>query len=478
MARSDLDPDTDQAPEPPDDQSPDDARPDSRLATARRLLRKRTLWFVGVVFTAIIGIVVSWNLDAIKTWWSAREPLDIVVTQYATHGPGWSMVVPDPSRLPANIEEINDCDTLQDVGLAAGGLSISEADQQFLLTGHAQDGVTIRDLRAVVDSRQAPVNGALLECPTAGEVRPMDVQFTFGDGVDSAEAQIRDPNGRNSEEFNQGLVVDVKQNEPVTFKVATQLPAQSVSWHIEADIRVGGTDRTIRIDNHGNDFVSGGTIDYNSYDEGPGGGVFQADWGIDKDAGVHKARGGATEWLAIGNVNFPNHPGLNIYHPYVEDSPLDLTARTTQRWLRDGPTKLVEIYPNRDFKSPADGDPCVVGGVDSLNSFGQVYLLQQTGRTLKHTLPNGGSDEFDHTTYVTDCSQGLRDGLPGTPGFATCGGVPCVEQQQVIEVARLVQATGNLDTQPVLVTRLSEVPDAKRPVAEEMLDSAVIGYDF
>ena len=179
-------------------------------------------------------------------------------------------------------------------------------------------------------------------------------------------------------------------------------------------------------------------------------------------------------------MNFPNHPGLNIYHPYVEDSaqPLDLTGRTTQRWLRDGPTKLVEIYPNRDFKSPADGDRCVLGGVDFLDNFGQVHLLQQTERTLKHALPNGGSDEFDHTTYVIDCSQGRRDDVPGTPGFATCRGVPCVEQQQVIEVARGSQASGNLDTQPILVTRLSEVPDDERPLAEDMLDTAVIGYDF
>lgn len=480
-------PDTSSTDEPtggPDAQGP----PSPAGNGVRRWITKGTIGFAGLVLSAIVGIVIAWNASSVEKWWTARDPLDATVRTMSTHAAGWSMVVQDRSRLPDNIDVLNDCDQLEDAGLAAGGLGVNTTSQSLVLTGVAKGGATILNMTAVVDARKPPMNGAFLECPTAGGVEPLSVKFDLSTGQDSAQAQSIAPGDEANwmdAQFTEGFVVDVQQDEPVSFAVETLLPGESIEWHIEAEIRVNGETRTIRIDDEGKNFISAGQMpggherSYNSYEEGHGGGVSTYDWGLDPNAGEREASDGST-WLTLGEINFPYIDGLNFYQPILFNSTRELGGKSTARLLRMNSTSLLEVYPGGDIDLPNEGAVCTVEGMYDANGkrlSGSLRLLAATPTTKPHEVTFSGKPvDFIHTNVIYGCSQGRRDGSIGTAEFEMCQGIPCLEQQQIVQVVQNARDSANLATTPAFVVRTWEIPEDQRHIAQEMLDKVMIGY--
>jgi len=343
--------------------------------------------------TAVIGVVVSLNVDAIKSWFSTREsirdPLGVYVNSDGSLDPtSYLMVVPDPSRLPEDVGHINECSALWDVGLTAGGIRIPERSfHRILLQGKANDGVAIIDIRARVTRREPAINGALLFCPSEGELDPIGLQFDLR-SHDVAPAKHFNPDSHDEvSQFARGYTISVAKNESVPLDTEATLPDDAVYWHIEVELIVGGGHRTLIIDDNGKDFFSPGSRPVNNYSKGYGAGVYPQDWGIDNHA-HHIQLSGGIEALQFGSAIFPNANGLDVYQP--QDSQW-LDEPSPYRWIRRDGRKVLEFNPDGvpALPVPATGNPChsgvYTGNIVSQNLVGSL-VRDHDGQPFMHLV--------------------------------------------------------------------------------------------
>jgi|SRR4051794_1660944 hypothetical protein len=232
-------------------------------ASGRHHFRRSVAWTATTFAAAIIGVIVSLNIDAIRSWSlskeSIRDPLEVSVMPNSEMPDGaWRIVVPDPTRLPTDTSTIKDCDTLWKVGLTAGGIESRSSTHLILLQGKANNGVVITQMEARITKRQPAIPGALLECvrhviPPAG-ILAIHLDFNLN-STDTAAAKY----------FDKGHVISIAKDEPVLLATEVTLPDSAAYWHIEAKILVAGKTRTLVIDNAGKDFSSPGTRTEDDY---------------------------------------------------------------------------------------------------------------------------------------------------------------------------------------------------------------------
>jgi hypothetical protein len=437
------------------------------------------IWVTSTVLASALGAVVTLNVDAIKEWFSEREPLEYHVTR--GKGPGWyDLVVADPSRLPPDVGKIKDCDPLRDIGLAAGGVQSEFSNHRVLLRGIAKDGVVITDMRAKITKRAPAADGALLFCPSAGSMEPIGLTFDLTKS-DSAPAQRYDPNSyENLNQFADGFAISVAENESVPLMVDTTLPKDAVEWHIEADVLVDGARRKIIIDNEGNDFYSPGRRLDNQYREGHGAGVLRSNWGIDKSAERVKKPDGE-EALRLGPVLIPYMPNLDIYQPGGEFESPNNEGDSPHRWVRHDGRRLFNFnLPGTPaLNAPTESTHGFLAEWDSCHMSGPygVHLNDRSGRVRTRTVISSevrqhGDQRFEHWTIDYACNiddlPHHRDGDFGTNNYWQCGGVLCPE-----EIIRL-HATRMIGSEILFVSLSSEVAREDQALAERLLGSVQV----
>ena len=335
------------------------AMSDARTDTSEQHpLRRLAAWTVPTVAAAIIASIVAANTDAIESWWSTRDPLEARIVPRTEAPESYSMVVPDPTLLPPNVGDINDCSALWEVGIEAEG--IDSTTPVVLLEGTATDGVAITGMRAKITKRKPAIDGALLTCPSAGGQPPIGMVF---DLRTSSLAHAKHIDARSNEEvaqFADGFTITVAESEKVTLDTEVRLPGDAVYWNIEADLLVDGEPRTLIIDNNGEDFYSPGFRDVNNYRKGYGAGVEPQNWGIDDDARQVQLPGGASA-LHFGSLIFPGASGLDVYQPR------ELYGSTGDsspyRWIRRDGRRVLQFNPDGVPAKPLPtaGDGCHSG---------------------------------------------------------------------------------------------------------------------
>jgi hypothetical protein len=408
-------------------------------------MKKMLLWVATTVVASVLGALVTLNVDTIKNWFSEREPLESHVTTYRS----WSLVVPDPSRLPTGVNEVAespDCATLYDIGLAAGGLPHAGLAYRVLLRGIAKDGSVIIDMHAKITKRTPAADGALIiGCPPQGELKPIGLTFDLTNS-DSASAQRHDENSdKTVNQFADGFAISLAENESVSLMIETILPSDSIEWHIEADTLVGGHRRTIIIDNEGKDFYSPGRRLSSQYREGHGADGWGGNWGVDK-ATQHTKTPDGVDVLRLGPVLIPYIPHMDIYQP-ERDYAYDPFHDNLYRWVRRDGRRLLTFnppgVPARPL--PAVGDSCDLTGPYGDSSTGKSGVVR-TRTLLSSEVRHHGRQQFEHWTIDYRCSWGrvgqhkfyYRDGASGTDGFWKCGGVLCPEETIRVQAARMI----------------------------------------
>lgn len=367
---------------------------------------------ITTVVTTVIGAIVTMNLDSLRTWVSAREPLEILVSTSSTPPlVGFSMVVPDPGRLPPNLAGVGSCDALWEVGVDAGGLRADGAEQSVLLQGRAEDGVTIVDMHAEITRTAPAIDGARLHCPGAGLIEPIGLVFDLG-RLEAASARRIDPNsGEATNLFSDGFAISVADNESVPLAIELFLPQDAVYWHLEAEAIIAGERRNIIIDNDGEDFFSPGRRPLNQYREGHGAGVFLTDWGVDDTARRLELPNG-TENLLYGGAHFSDTAGLEAYRPAGWGASYEQPV--PERWIRRDGRQLLEFNteapPDRPLRPfPGLGDYCQDDELyrdDSDQDFGKVANVSVAstaerdhgGQTFRHF-------EVDYTCAKADGTE-------------------------------------------------------------------------
>jgi hypothetical protein len=405
--------------------------------------RKVLLWVATTVVASVLGALVTLNVDAIKNWFSEREPLESHVTSADR---SWSLVVPDPRRLSTSVNEVSvgkdwDCSRLYHIGLAAGGLPSGHLAHRVLLRGIAKDGSVIIDMHAKITKRMPAADGALIiGCPPQGELEPIGLTFDLTNS-DSAPAQRYDKNlNKTVNQFADGFAISLAENESVSLMIETKLPSDSIDWHIEADILVGGHRRTIVIDNEGKDFYSPGTRLSNQYREGHGVDGFGGNWGVDK-AAQHTKTPDGLDVLRLGPVLIPYIPYMDIYQPRNDGNNDNL-----YRWVRRDGRRLLTFNPP---SVPPRGVPAVGDYCDLEGPYGDLSTRKsgvvRTRTLLSSKVRQHGRQQFEHWTIDYRCSWDrvrdefyYRDGASGTDGFWKCGGVLCPEETIRVQAARMI----------------------------------------
>ncbi|MGH4022964.1 MAG: hypothetical protein ACRDRV_00075 [Pseudonocardiaceae bacterium] len=431
-----------------------------------------SIWVVSTALASVIGVLVTLNTDAIRELISEQRPLDTHVTVSPEYPQdGYSLVVGDPSRLPPNMAEVDDCERMWRIGLDAGGVPSSPSARRVLLQGVAKDGVTVLDMRAKITRRSPAADGALLECPSAGGADPVGLVFDLSES-DSAPAQHinkdAEYSGQLVNQFADGFVITVAEKESVPLMVETTLPADAIEWHIEVDVLVGGQRRTIVIDNEGKDFFSPGSRRPNQYIEGHRAGVDTTDWGVDeRSRQVSGPDGGPA--LQFGPVLLPYVPGLDIYQRADTGLSDEGASATPYRWVRrDGRTLLSFNPPGSSTQTlPAVGDVCGESDWYGRDYADLSYGYIRTQSVVASEIRDHGGQQFEHWTIDYQCNMEAdgktRDGDFGTASYWECGGVTCPEETHRIQAARKVGSD-------VLFVSLSdEVADQDRALAENML---------
>ena len=360
--------------------------------------------------SALIGALVTFNVDEIKVWFSEQEPL---LAQFsAVEKPafnGFMLVAADASRVPAGTGDSTDCDELWRQGMQAGALPVDERIQRLLLRGDAKNGVTLTGLRARVTSRGPGEGDAALWCPGAGTLDPVGFAFDLwsqpGDPVvDVADAarHSTDPEKPTAPvtQFDDGFAIALKENETIPLVFQTRLPQDRITWYVEADVLVGDTMRTVRIDDGGQDFYSPGTrTDVNGYDRGHLAGVEYTDWGVDVGGVVHDGPSGRA--VEYAGLRIPVPAGdVDVYHP--NDGSV---APSGYRAVRVDGEIVARFNPSgvAPESAPAVGDRCGPAGAGSIRSVSPVAtpgdaLVERTGYDV--TCSEGPSLRYEQSRPV------------------------------------------------------------------------------
>lgn len=429
--------------------------------------RKALVWVATTVLTSVLGIAVTLNVDTIKNWFSEQEPLEYHVT--GTEGSGYSFIVSDPSRLPPDVGKVKDCDPLQAIARAAGGFQIqTEPRYRVLLRGIAKTGIDIIDIRAKVTRRAPAIDGALLTCPGQGAAEPTDLSFNLANS-DSAPAQRYDNNSTKVvNQFADGFVISIAENESVSLMIETALPKESIWWHIEADVIVGGHRRTIVVDNEGKDFYSPGFLGLDQYSKGYAAGAFRFNWGIDKDVKrIHGSNG--AEALQLGPVVVPYLSGLDFYQPFNLLQFSTSEGDSPYRWVRRDRRKLFVYNPpgTPAIEFPKIRDFCLLPGS---NGYPSASGLVRTSTVVSSGVREHGVEQFGYWTIDYQCNLDSLPQYGGHNGRSSasddwwkCGNVLCPE------VTIRFQATRMVGSEILFITVSNQVDRDDEALAERLL---------
>lgn len=356
---------------------------------------------------AVITVVATVHGDAVQSWLSERSPVEYTVLENDAYpSDGWDLVVSDRERLPSDLDTVDDCPRLWEIGRAAGGVQTSFSQRQVVLRGVAQRGVTIVDVRARITGRSRPEGGVLLSCPSAGGAEPIGLSFDLSDRTVAPAQRLRDNPANLGDfvnQFQDGFVINVADKESVSLRTETLLPADAVTWHLEADLLVGGKQTTLTIDDAGRDFRSPGRLEDNEYREGHRAGVSTVDWGV-LPASEQTGPGGDRS-LRLGPVEVPADPGLDFYQPrpaYPEEG-----DRSRYRWIRQDGRKLVTFNSpgTAPVALPRPGDLCPDTGPSEGSISADFGHVTSAPRPEPSAVPHG-SQQFQHWTMSVECRMG------------------------------------------------------------------------
>lgn len=177
---------------------------------------------------------------------AVADPLKAMPPQY-----DFMLVVTDVDALKLGPEPppAESCPRLFDAAVTAGGKAPTSERYNVTVTGNTEQTVAIVGMRAIAENHRQPSNGALAGCLTRmgnGPVQPSEFAFDLRNS-DRADAVLMADNRPAQKQFQDNFQLHVPHNDSVPFTIGVQLPADSVDWHIEADVEVGGNRQTIEI---------------------------------------------------------------------------------------------------------------------------------------------------------------------------------------------------------------------------------------
>ena len=140
---------------------------------------------------------------------------------------------------------VDSCESLRRYVQLRGGADIEASTVIITFRGTRIDPAIVTGVRAVIDSRSDPMTGTRFDCPSAGTSVNQETALL----LDEAEPVLREEasDGTVGGPYFRNTSLTLGKDEVVTFTVTAEAFTQDYSWHLEASVRAGGKEVTLRV---------------------------------------------------------------------------------------------------------------------------------------------------------------------------------------------------------------------------------------
>jgi hypothetical protein len=177
-----------------------------------------------------------------------KDPLGVVVgADVGFYSDGWSVVLPrdlDESTTPA--EGLDHLEARTRL-VEAGASDLRETHLLLGLEGKSRDPVKITGLRSRVRSRQAPLGGAMVRSPSAGEQRIVAALFD----LDQDESVARSDDGQD---YFHSYELVLGRAELFTYRIVARVERSAAEWELVLTYSHRGVGHELILDAAGEPF--------------------------------------------------------------------------------------------------------------------------------------------------------------------------------------------------------------------------------
>jgi hypothetical protein len=237
--------------EPAESEAPDNEQKppsdDKKPSADKKQGWRARLWSVqGALASLVVGGVISaacaYYLPGLFSEASASAP-PIMLTVLDNTSPPFTMVVPQAHS--AGTSPGAACGNFRTWGISTGGEDAGSTSLDLVVQGNTDAPVYIYGIRAEVLARSSPAKGAVVYCPTAGEVtqRPVAIDLdTSGDGRYITKAP------------NSPFGFTVSKSDLEVFSIAATTTQCNCKWELQVEAVVAGQAEQFVVTDHGQPF--------------------------------------------------------------------------------------------------------------------------------------------------------------------------------------------------------------------------------
>jgi hypothetical protein len=209
-------------------------------------------WLVAVVSFVLLttlSTLISEKVPAMVERASGTDPLNVAVgSDIGFYSDGWSLVLPrDVDALATPVEGFDDHLLARNHLFEAGAFDLRETYLLLTLEGRSVDLVRVTGLHSRVNTRQAPLSGAVVSSPSAGEQQIVAAHFD----LEQDEAPARSDDGH---EYFRDYVLTLGRGESFTYRIIAHAEHSACEWELVLSYSHRGAEHELVVDNAGQPF--------------------------------------------------------------------------------------------------------------------------------------------------------------------------------------------------------------------------------
>lgn len=203
---------------------------------------------ISFVLSATFGALVSEKVPIVMERVSGTDPLNVAGgADVSYYSDGWAVVLPHDldarTTPPQGLEHLEARSRLFEVG----AFDLRETHLLFTLEGRSVDPVRVTGLRSRITARQAPLSGAVVRSPSAGEQQIFAAHFD----LDQDEASACSEDGY---EYFRDYTLTLARGESFMYRIIARVERSACEWELVVNYSHRDSERELVVDNAGEPF--------------------------------------------------------------------------------------------------------------------------------------------------------------------------------------------------------------------------------
>lgn len=208
-------------------------------------------WLAAAISFALLttfGALISEKVPTVMERVSGAAPLNVAVgTDVGFYSDGWSVVLPHdldaPTTPPQGLEHLQARSHI----IEAGAFDLRETHLLFTLEGRSVEPVRVSGLRSRITARQAPLSGAVVSSPSAGEQQIVAAHFD----LDEDEAPARSDDGH---EYFRKYTLTLGRGESFMYRIIARVDRSACEWELVVTYSHRSAEHELVVDHAGEPF--------------------------------------------------------------------------------------------------------------------------------------------------------------------------------------------------------------------------------